>query len=120
MRNKYHAVKVKGCPHCGRTHDSMMEARECAYLHLLMLDRVSPFVHIDVHPTVTLPGHIRWVLDFCVWERIVNEPLRAYFIDVKGVLTADFKLKRQLFNTSHPAAPLVCVKWRGNKRVVLE
>jgi len=122
--NKYRAVRVRNCPHCGRTHDSKMEARECAYLHMLKMEQDGDVLHIDVHPTVTLPGHIRWTLDFCVWHNEVEEELGSSlwpeYIDVKGMLTRDFKLKRQLFNTHHPAAPLVCVKWARGKRELLE
>ena len=127
-RNKYRAVKVKGCPHCGRTHDSKAEASECAYLHMLMMDLTEGIVHIDAHPTVTLPGNIRWVLDFCVWysnycfgpQGVECGGKHPVYIDVKGVLTEGFRLKRKLFDKHHPAAPLVCVKWNRNKRTELK
>ena len=100
--NKYHAVKVK-CDHCGFTHDSKMEAAYCTRLHIEMRAQGSDIVHVDVFPVVTLAKGIKWKLDFCVWKRTPSEVVKPFYIDVKGKVTQDFKLKRKLFENTHPA-----------------
>ena len=116
-RNKYNAVKVK-CEHCGFTHDSKMEAAYCTLLHLEARTQGTDIVHIDVFPVVTLGKNIKWKLDFCVWRAGPLAPYIQYceFIDVKGQVTQDFKLKRKLFENNHPAT-LKVVTRKGKKWV---
>ena len=114
-RNKYNAVKVK-CEHCGFTHDSKMEAAYCTLLHLEARTQGTDIVHIDVFPVVTLGKNIKWKLDFCVWRRTPNGVVKAFFVDVKGKITQDFKTKRQLFDNNHPAL-LKVVTRKGKKWV---
>lgn len=108
--NKYHAVPTAID---GHRFDSKMEAARYSYLKLL------PEVkHIDVHPVVTLPGGVRWTLDFCVWL----EGDELWYEDVKSPPTAaktDFRRNRQQFDQLHPAAPLRVVSRKGKAWVAL-
>ena len=113
-RNKYNAVKVK-CEHCGFTHDSKMEAAYCTLLHLEARTQGTDIVHIDVFPVVTLGKNIKWKLDFAVWRSDFAYQYVEY-IDVKGQVTQDFKLKRKLFENTHPAT-LKVVTRKGKKWV---
>jgi len=89
----------------GFTFDSQMEAARYEYWRLYL--KAGEILHLDVHPVVTLPGAIRWTLDFCVWVRLENgRGLHCIYEDVKGFATPDFKMKRRLFDSHHPAAPL--------------
>jgi len=118
-RVKYHAQQVKGCTWCHNTHGSKIEARECAHLHMLKLEQGGKVVWVDVFPVVTLPGGEHWKLDFCVYEQPVwGEDIIPVFVDVKGCETSEFKRKRKVFDTYHPARPLRIVKYSGKRRIV--
>ena len=106
-RHKYNAKAVKDCPHCGFTHPSQMEAARCEHLHFLA--RLSPehgpecgAVHIDVHPKVTLGKGIHYSPDFLIYYAAEGMLTGLLFEEVKGRPTADFKLKRKLFENNHP------------------
>src|SRR5690606_32991467 len=78
-------------------------------------------IHIDVHPTVTLPGGIRYKPDFGVisargwtesregrYHNFVRtwDDLKIEYYEVKGAITPDFRTKRKLFDKFDPMAPL--------------
>lgn len=111
-RHKYNAKAVKGCPHCGRTHPSQVEAARCAYWHTLKA--AGEILHVDVHPTVTLPCG-NYAADFAVWVGEEFEVVEVLYEDVKGRETPDWKLKRKEFDKYHPARPLQVVKGRKLK-----
>jgi len=78
-------------------------------------------VHIDTHVAVTMPyGEgdkrevIRYKIDLILWiqdhESIRPRP-EAH--EVKGMETADFKIKHKIFNATHPLAPLKVFKKIG-------
>ena len=82
-----------------------MEAAYCARLHLEMRAQGSDIVHIDVFPVVTLAKGIKWKLDFGVYRQEPHDChcVEVEYVDVKGKLTQDFKIKRKLFENNHPA-----------------
>ena len=103
-RHKYNAKAVKNCASCGFTHPSQMEAARCEYWHLLKQDPKGTVYHIDVHPKVTLAKGIHYSPDFHVYcENTTTSGEWDFFEEVKGRPTADFKLKRKLFENNHPA-----------------
>jgi len=122
-KSKYNAVR---CEIDGHKFDSKIEAE---YYRELKADPT--VLHVDVHPTVTLAGGVRFRPDFLVWRgtlegnrqlhrfevapgmfEVVPEPWDKSFkgylevIEIKGVITPDFRTKRKLFDQFHPLAPL--------------
>ena len=90
--NKFRAVKVVLE---GITFDSKAEAE------MYQLQKADPAVkHIDVHPTLTLPGGIRYKPDFLIWKN--DSAARPTVIEVKGVVTQDFRRMRKLFDHCLP------------------
>ncbi len=69
-----------------------------------------PWCHyIDVHPTLTLPGGIRFKADFVAY---LNDGALVY--DFKGRRPGtDFNRIWKLFNAFHPLSPLVVVRRDG-------
>lgn len=116
-RSKYNARR---CEMDGIRFDSLAE-RE--FYALLKADK--GVVHIDVHPTITLPGGIRYKPDFLVWRSgwtaIDNvgflppdtDALRGEIIEVKGKVLPEFRRLRKLFDASHPLAPMRVVRKDG-------
>jgi len=113
-KNKYNAKKVKAD---GYTFDSQAEYRR--YLELKQLFDAGVIGSLEVHPKYSLlapftdsfgvkhPG-ITYEADFCYYD----EDGQFIAEDVKGVKTAVFKLKRQLFCEQHPEIKLVLVPVR--------
>ena len=64
---------------------------------------------MDVHPTVTLPCG-NYAADFAIWQLG-----HVFYEDVKGMETADWRIKRREFDRFHPAAPLRVTVGRKNK-----
>lgn len=112
-RNKFNA---KRCVIDGHRFDSLTEGARYEYWKARL--KVGNIAHIDVHPVVTLPGGIRYTPDFGIWvdSACWDGSVCARFEDVKGVVTEAFKLKRKLFDATHPAAPLSVVKGRKTAR----
>ena len=103
-RHKYNAQKTKVN---GHTFDSKAESE---YFGLLKLKiRAGEIKYIDVHPVVSLPGGIRWKLDFFIYYP--DGKIEA--IDIKGFETQVFKMKQKLFNQFHPLAPLKVITKKG-------
>lgn len=91
--NKFKAVR---CEMDGIRFDSLAEKDFYA-----LMKASKGVVHIDVHPTVTLPGGIRYRPDFIVWRQ---EGPEAF--EIKGVIKTEFRQVRKLFDQFHPLAPL--------------
>lgn len=97
----------------GITFDSRMEARYYEYInaHKTELD----IKEIELQPAFVLQSNykkygktiraIKYIADF----KITYNDDRVEIIDVKGKQTADFKLKRKLFDFKYPDLPLKCV-----------
>lgn len=99
--NKYGAKK---CEAEGIKFDSLAE-RE----YYLLLKADQDVKHIDVHPTVTLHGGIRYKPDFIVWYGFGGDVWQEA-VEVKGAAKAEFRRLRKLFDSSHPLAPLKVVR----------
>lgn len=106
-QHKYKAKPTGKCPHCGRKHPSLVEGARCAYWH--QLKKLGEILHVDVHPTVTLPCG-NYAADFAIWK-----DGEVFYEDVKGMETADWRIKRREFDRFHPAAPLRVTVGRQNK-----
>lgn len=101
----------------GITFDSHAEARR--YQELRLLQRAGDITNLICHPRYDLfPGtkasdgsrlsKIAYVADF----EYINEAGETIVEDVKGVETAVFRLKRNLFLRMYPHLRLVIVKCR--------
>lgn len=111
-RPKFNARR---CEMDGIRFDSFAE-RE--FYALLKADK--GVLHVDVHPTLTLPGGIRYKPDFLVWRAPMDIhdgylTIRAsvHVYEVKGAITQDFRRMRKLFDATHPLAPLKVIQKRG-------
>jgi len=101
-RSKYGAVRVEtdGVKFASKSEE--------AFYQMLKLDPA--VLHIDCHVPVTLPGGVRYALDFLVWKK--DGPPEA--IEVKGFVTQGFRIQRKLFDQFHPLSPLrVFKRMRG-------
>src|SRR5574343_507260 len=96
--NKYGAAKTTVN---GITFDSRAEA--AFYEYLLPLQKIGRIEKIELQKTFTLYAGIKLRLDFVVTAQKVKR-----YIDVKGVETPVFKLKRKLFEKD--VGPLEVVK----------
>ncbi len=111
--NKYHAISVTID---GIRFDSKSEAE---MYQLLKADVAT--LHIDCHVPVTLPGGLRFSIDFLVWKKTVSvgetgeEVGHVEAIEVKGFATQDFKRMRKLFDETHPLSPLIVFKKSGGR-----
>src|SRR5574343_598301 len=97
--NKYGAAKTTVN---GITFDSRAEA--AFYEYLLPLQKIGRIEKIELQKTFTLYAGIKYIADFVVTTK--DGPIR--YIDVKGVETPVFKLKRKLFEKD--VGPLEVVK----------
>lgn len=95
----------------GVRFDSKAESEFFDYLCLLK--KQGEIVHIDLQVTFTLPGHVKYRCDFLVYWK--DGKITVY--DVKGMMTSDFKLKKKLFDSTHPLQPLVVVRKTGRKGI---
>lgn len=98
-RSKYGAVRTE---YDGRVYDSALEATAAAHLDLLMRDGL--VLEWEPQPTFDLSAGITYRADF--WVRYATGAPRV--IDMKGVQTDVFKLKRRLYE--HLYGPLDVVK----------
>lgn len=65
---------------------------------------------------VNIVQAIKYKSDF----KITYKDKSIKVIDVKGVKTADFKLKEKMFNYKYPHIPFECVIWDGPSKAWLE
>lgn len=96
--NKFHAVSSV---HNGIRFDS--KAERIFYEETWKMDPT--VTHIDCHVKITLPGGIRYELDFIVWRGKVPEA-----VEVKGKETTDFRRMRKLFDAFHPLSPMKVIR----------
>lgn len=107
---KYNNTKVKVGV---LTFDSQAEADE--YQRLLLRQRAGQISKLQVHPTYTLVDGFR--TSDGVWVRPIKyeadfsyiENNREIAVDVKGVVTQVFQLKKKLFFKAYPNIRLVIV-----------
>lgn len=104
MKNKYGAVKTTVN---GITFDSKAEA--AFYSYLLPLQKIGRIEKIELQHTYVLHAGIKYRADF-----VITMPggLQRY-IDVKGHETAEFKLKRKLFEKDVGPLEVVKASYRG-------
>ena len=115
--NKYNAIATTID---GIRFSSMAEAE---LYQLLKADEKT--LHIDAHVPITLPGGLRFNIDFILWKKIdksessdvVSGVVEA--IECKGFETEVFKKLRRLFDSTHPLSPLIVFRKEGNKWVNL-
>lgn len=88
----------------GRRYDSKAEARYAAALHARKA--AGEVIGWLEQTTLHLPGGIRYVLDFLVFEADGN--VRA--IEVKGMETQAYKLKAKLVAEAYPWLPIEVVR----------
>lgn len=107
-RNKYGAKKTTVD---GRTYDSRAEAE--ASVTLALAQRRGEIAVLEYQPVFELlprPNRIKYVADFrVVWTNGIEE-----IIDVKGVETDGFKLKKKMFRHFFPEKRLRIVKKGDN------
>jgi hypothetical protein len=98
-KSKYGATRVT---YDGINFDSKAE---CEMYKILKAD--SQTLHVDVHVFVTLPGGLRLNVDFIVYKKCeVEEKGIIEAIEVKGKPDGGFHRMRQLFDETHPLAPM--------------
>lgn len=107
-RSKYGARRTE-CAH-GHMHDSKLEARRCAELHLL--ERAGAISHLEQQPEypciVNGDKICTYRADFRYFEgdaRVVE--------DTKGFETPDFKLKKKLVEALYPGVTIRIQRARG-------
>ena len=106
-----HRRKLVRRPDLGLTFDSLTEERR--YDALKENPRV---VHIDVHPIFQLPHGIRYTADFLIHFR--DGYCRVEDVKSRAADTTEFRRLKQIFDTSHPFAPLYVVRWRDGEWTV--
>lgn len=102
-RNKYGAIKTV---FDGRTFDSKREATYAAEYG--MLKKAGEIVELEFQPVLILvpkPNLIKYIPDFRIVWRNGNEE----YVDVKGMETDVFRLKKKLMAHFHPDKKLVIV-----------
>lgn len=114
-KSKYNAKK---CSIDGISFDSLAEGD---FYRLLIADELTS--HVDCHVALTLPGGVRYKIDFLLWKKsycnihdkndsCVTVPEA---IEIKGMSTESFKIKRKLFDAFHPLKPLNVYKRVGKR-----
>ena len=99
-RHKYGAIKTKVGE---RTYDSRAEARYAQ--HLAHLKDIGVVVGWIPQIPFLLPGGIRYKADFLIFYSDGETKL----VDVKGVSTPVFEIKKKLMAECYPWMPLVIV-----------
>ena len=111
-KSKYGAYKAKIDDY---VFDSVMEAR--FYVYLLkqqkdnIISKIERQVKFELQPSfINALGKkevaINYIADFVIY--VEDKPL---VIDVKGKETADFKIKKKMFEYKYLDIPFVCVQW---------
>ena len=100
-RNKYNAIPTVID---GIRFASKAEANYCAQLKILQ--RAGEIKYFLMQVPFYLPGGIKYVVDFVVFH---NDGTVDY-VDVKGVETKEFKLKKKLVEEFYPVKIMVVKK----------
>ena len=107
-RNKFNAKRV------GK-FDSTAESEYAGVLELLK--RAGEIADYEHHPpTVLLAGCIKWRVDFLVTPNEGDD----YYIEVKGMPTADYKVKLELWRNEKPAPLFVVTKYGPSRFRVID
>lgn len=93
LKNKFGAVKTE---YNGRCYDSKAEARYAANLDLLQ--RVGKVSYWLPQVPIPLPGKTTYRVDFQIFE----PDGRVRYVDVKGVETQVFRLKKRQVEALYP------------------
>jgi hypothetical protein len=88
--SKYRAIRTEVD---GLKFDSKAEAR--TYTKLQLLRRAGEVTKFDIHPVFVLPAGIKYEADF----RVYWADGRVEIVDVKGVKTAVYRLKKKLMKS---------------------
>lgn len=96
MRRVRHKFNAKRTEHAGRSYASKSEARYAAGLELRK--RAGDVVFWLEQVPIALPGKTRYVVDFVIFE--ADGSVR--FVDVKGVETETFRLKKRQVEELYP------------------
>lgn len=111
-KNKYGAVK---CVHDGIKFDSKVEGDY--YLYLKDLEKAGLLRVLEIQPKVYLTdAKILYIPDFLIQNSLDIEP---YYVDVKGVETPVFKLKKKLWKF-YEKSELRLVRRKAGKFVISE
>jgi len=93
MRHKFRAIRTE---RDGIKFASKLEA--LYYDHLKLLQKAGEVVMFLRQVPFHLPGNVRYVCDYAVF----NSDGSVQFIDVKGLETQQFKVKRKLVESIYP------------------
>ena len=104
----YNKYKNKRCEIDGIKFQSLAEGNYYSMLKLLAGKEIKYFLR---QVPFDLPGGIKYRVDFQVFR---NDGT-TQFIDVKGVQTAEFRLKKKMVEALYPVK-IVCMKKTGNYR----
>jgi hypothetical protein len=93
VRHKFNAVRTK---RGDRSYDSKAEA---AYADMLSVRKLAGTVLFWLeHVPIALPGGVKYVVDFVVFDT----DGAVHFVDVKGVVTPMFTLKKKQVEALYP------------------
>lgn len=92
-RHKYNAKPVN---HKGIRFHSTLEYQYYLYLKRLEDERIVVFFHRQV--AFDLPGGAKYVTDYQVFYADGT----VHYVDVKGVETPDFKMKKKMVEATYP------------------
>lgn len=113
-KSKYGAIK---CEIDGFKFDSIMESR--FYIHIKQLKQSGDILDFELQPVFELQEGfrrpsgkwmlpIKYVADYRVTDNNNNETI----VDVKGLETKDFLLKKKMFHYKFRNLELVCIQYR--------
>lgn len=99
-RHKYNA---KSC-HCtqGHIHDSRLEARHCALIHLMARDKTKGIVEIKRQVTFELAVNGKKICGHRVDFLLEYQDGKQEVIESKGFATPEWELKHRLFEAIYP------------------
>lgn len=96
MRSVRHKFRSKSVQYDGIKFDSTLEGDY--YLYLKLLQKAGNVVFFTRQTAFHLPGGTKYLCDFVVYESDGN----VRFIDVKGVETDTFKIKKREVEAIYP------------------
>lgn len=92
----WHKYKAKRTERDGQKFSSMLESRYFDYLNILQ--KAGEIVFFLRQVPMHLPAGVKYVVDFLVFY----EDGHCEFVDVKGMETSEFKLKKKLVEQIYP------------------
>ena len=111
--NKFNAKKVKDFN--GKVIADSKAEREYYTRNLFLREKIGEIKNVTKWPTIQLTPFIDWKLDYSYYEK---ETKPTIYVDVKGVETGEFRLKKNLWKT-HGRGPLeIAKKTTGGKWVI--